>query len=82
MREVRAIASIAPDLLAANKLAINQSYEIMGIRTALNTGPQWHTLSGKMRPGAGDFTRISNEGGLKAALTWRDEGFKREGISP
>ncbi len=82
MHEVRALSSIAPDLLAANKLALNQSYEIMGIRTALNTGPQWHALSGRMRPGAGEFGRISNEQGLKAALAWRDEAFNREGFSP
>ena len=82
MREVRALASIAPDLLAANKLAINQSYEIMGIRTALNTGPQWHALSSRLRPGAGEFGRISNERGLKAALSWRDAPFNREGFSP
>ena len=82
MREVRALASIAPDLLAANKLAINQSYEIMGIRTALNTGPQWHALSSRLRPGAGEFGRISGSEGLKAALSWRDAPFNREGFSP
>ncbi|MYK68648.1 MAG: enoyl-CoA hydratase, partial [Gammaproteobacteria bacterium] len=82
MKEVRALSSIAPDLLAANKLAINQTYEIQGIRTALNTGPQWHALSGRMRPGAGEFGRISNAEGLRAALAWRDEPFNREGFRP
>ena len=82
MKEVRAMSSIAPDLLAANKLAINQTYEIMGIRTALNTGPQWHALSGRMRPGAGEFGRISNQEGLRAALAWRDEAFNKEGFRP
>ena len=82
MREVRALSSIAPDLLAANKLALNQSYEIMGIRTALNTGPQWHALSSRLRPGAGEFGRLSSEQGLKAALAWRDDPFNREGFRP
>ena len=80
MRELRAISSIAPDLLAANKASVNQAYEIMGFRTALHTGWQWHALSGHLRPGAGDFGRISREQGLKAALAWRDGPFQREGL--
>ncbi len=80
MRELRAISSIAPDLLAANKASVNQAYEIMGFRTALNTGWQWHALSGHLRPGAGDFGKISREQGLKAALEWRDGAFRREGL--
>lgn len=79
-REIRALACIAPDLLAANKQQLNQAYEVMGFRTALQTGWQWHVLSGQMRPGAGDFTRISREEGLKAAIEWRDAGFKAEGL--
>ena len=79
-REIRAMSSIAPDLLAANKQSVNQAYEIMGFRTALQTGWQWHALSGQMRPGAGDFGRISSEEGLKAAIEWRDGPFKAEGL--
>ncbi len=80
MRELRPMSKIAPDLLAANKHALNQSYEIMGFRTALSMGWQWHTLSGHVRPGAGDFREAMNEGGLKAALEWRDGPFKEEGF--
>ncbi len=82
MREVQALASISPDLLAANKLSLNQTYEIMGFRTALATAPQWHALSGQMRPGAGEFGRISREEGLRSALTWRDKPFRDAGVSP
>jgi enoyl-CoA hydratase len=78
LREVRAMSAIAPDLLAANKLSLNQTYEIMGFRTALAAAPQWHALSGQLRPGAGEFGRISREEGLRAALRWRDEPFQRE----
>jgi enoyl-CoA hydratase len=80
LREVRPITAIAPDLLAGNKLAINQTYEIMGFRTALNTAPLWHMLSGRVRPHAGEFARISREEGLRAALQWRDGPFLKEGI--
>ena len=81
MKEVRAMASIAPDLLAANKLSLNQTYEIMGFRTSLGTAAQWHALSGRMRPGAGEFTRISQEQGLRAALEWRDKPFRDAGLA-
>jgi enoyl-CoA hydratase len=82
LKELGAMASISPDLLAANKLCLNQTYEIMGFRTALNTAPQWHALSGQMRPGAGEFGRISREQGLRAALDWRDRAFREAGVSP
>lgn len=74
-REVRALASIAPDLLAANKASLNQAYEIMGFRTALGMGSQWHALSARLRPSAGQFDRISREKGLKEAIRWRDAAF-------
>ncbi|MFN0094925.1 MAG: enoyl-CoA hydratase-related protein [Dehalococcoidia bacterium] len=79
MKELRAMATIAPDLLSANKQSLNQTYEIMGFRTALQTGSQWHALSAQMRPNAGEFTRISREKGLKAAFSWRDDAFKELG---
>jgi enoyl-CoA hydratase len=76
LRELNALAFIAPDLLAANKLSINQTYEIMGIRTALATGAQWHALSARLRPNAGQFDRIAREKGLKEAFRWRDSPFE------
>ena len=80
LREIRPMAQIAPDLLAANKQSVNQAYEIMGFRTALATGWQWHALSSRLRPGAGDFGSAMRDGGLKAALEWRDGPFKKEGF--
>jgi enoyl-CoA hydratase len=75
-REVKALASIAPDLLAANKLCLNQAYEIMGIRSALFASTPWHFLSAKIRPNEGEFRRIANADGFKAAVNWRDGPFK------
>lgn len=80
LKEVRALATIAPDLLAANKLNLNQTYEIMGFRAALSTAPQWHALSSRLRPGGGEFGRISQEQGLRAALDWRDGAFRKAGL--
>ena len=80
LRELRALATVSPDLLAANKLSLNQTYEIMGFRAAISTAPQWHALSSQMRPGAGEFGRISQEQGLRAALDWRDKAFRDAGL--
>jgi enoyl-CoA hydratase len=75
-REVKAIASIAPDMLGANKLALNQSYDIMGFRNALYGAVPYHYASAKARPNALEFRRIANADGLKAAVNWRDEPFR------
>ncbi|HXY94762.1 MAG TPA: enoyl-CoA hydratase-related protein [Acidimicrobiia bacterium] len=82
MRELRPLSQVAPDLLAANKLAVNQAYEIMGIRTALQAGVPWHTLSGRMRPAAGEFGRVMRAEGIRAAVEWRDGPFRAEGFEP
>lgn len=79
-RELRAMSSIAPSLLGANKASLNQAYETLGFKTSLATGWQWHALSSRLRPGAGDFGRISRDEGLRAALEWRDGAFRREGL--
>jgi enoyl-CoA hydratase len=81
LREVRALATISPDLLAGNKLSLNQTYEIMGFRTAIMAAPQWHALTSQLRPGAAEFGRISREQGLRAALDWRDRAFREAGLS-
>ena len=76
LREVTAMASIAPDMLAANKISLNTTYEIMGMRTALYAVTPWHHASHKTRPNALEFRRIAQAEGLKAAVKWRDEAFK------
>ena len=80
MRELRPMSQIAPDLLAANKQAVNQAYEIMGFRTALAQGWLWHVLSSRVRPDADGLRNAMQNGGLKAALQWRDAAFKKEGF--
>jgi enoyl-CoA hydratase len=80
MRELRPMSKIAPDLISANKQSLNQAYEIMGFRTAISMGWSWHTLSGHVRPRAGDFGEAMRDGGLRGALDWRDGDFKEEGF--
>jgi enoyl-CoA hydratase len=74
--EIIALASIAPDLLAVNKGCINETYENLGFKNALNAGVHWHMLSlQRVRPSAGEFRRRVSEDGMKAALRWRDQPF-------
>ena len=77
MKEVRALATIAPDLLAVNKGALNECYEQMGFKNALMSGLHWHMISAaRVRPTAGTFQKVAKEKGLKEALRWRDGAFK------
>ena len=80
-KEARAIASIAPDRLAASKMMVNRAYEIMGYRTALEVGVDWQALSsyGKSR---GVFREKVRSEGLRAALQWRDGPFQDYSARP
>ena len=70
------IARAAPDSVQKSKLAINRSYDIMGLRNALalgldldvdiNATPTWEKQ---------EFSRIRKEQGVKAAIAWRDARF-------
>ena len=75
-KEVTALATIPPDLLAVNKGSLNETYEQMGFKNALMNGIHWHTISmARVRPNAGAFQRTAANKGLKEALRLRDEAF-------
>lgn len=80
MNEVRAMSRIHPALLSANKQQVNQAFEMMGMRTHLAQAWQFHVLSSQVRPGGGEFAQHMREGGLRAALAWRDGPFHEAGI--
>jgi enoyl-CoA hydratase len=80
MRELRPMSKIHPAMLAANKGALNQAYEAMGMRAYLQNAWQWHVLSRNLREGAGTFHEIGQAEGLKAAIAWRDGPFRQEGF--
>lgn len=80
MKETRALASIAPDLLAVNKGELNETYEQLGFKNSLMSGIHWHLVSmARVRPNAGLFQKVQAEKGLKGALQWRDGPFKDVG---
>ncbi len=72
----RAIAVNDPVKVAMTKQAINRTYDIMGLREALDMGhdvdvliESTETLEGRT------FKEITRRDGLKAALAWRDARF-------
>jgi enoyl-CoA hydratase len=81
MRELVPMSHISPALLSANKQQVNQAYELMGMRTHLQSSWQYHVLSGSVRPGADRFGSILRSEGLHAALEWRDGQFRAAGLA-
>jgi enoyl-CoA hydratase len=77
MKWARRLALIAPEALAAAKLAVNRGLDIAGLRSALDAGldvlaPLYaaETEVGK------EFDAIKAKDGLKAALAWRKQQFE------
>jgi len=76
-KEVAALATIPADLLAVNKGALNEAFDLMGFRNAIKAGVHWHMVSGaRVRPNAGLFQKVAAEKGIKEAIAWRDGAFK------
>ncbi|MCS0494782.1 enoyl-CoA hydratase/isomerase family protein [Ancylobacter mangrovi] len=78
--EVRKIAlrmsRVSMECLKANKRAINQSFEIMGLRNAIEYGAEiCASMDAVGSPEAETFDTIRRSEGLSAALKWRAEQF-------
>jgi enoyl-CoA hydratase len=75
----REVALMDPDSVRMTKQAINQSYEIMGLSSALRMGADTsvriETLETELRR---QFNRILREQGMKAALAWREARLDRD----
>ncbi|MCC6193204.1 MAG: enoyl-CoA hydratase/isomerase family protein [Burkholderiales bacterium] len=69
----QAMAAAAPNAVRLTKLAINRSFDAMGLRAALAAALELdiyiEAAGGKERA---EFDRIRREEGLQAALAWRD----------
>jgi enoyl-CoA hydratase len=79
LRCARRLALIAPEALAATKLAINRGIEAAGFRNALQSGldvvaPLYAATTEVGR----QFDEIRARDGLKAALKWRHDQFPKE----
>lgn len=79
MAIARHIAVIDPDLVRDTKKALNRSYEIQGMRAALDTALDIdHAIESHGSPDKRRFMDLAREQGLKAALAWREARFDPE----
>jgi enoyl-CoA hydratase len=76
MKIARRIGQVAMDCLKWNKRAINQTFETMGLRAAIQYGAEAGALMNATgSPEADQFDAIRRSEGLAAALTWRERLF-------
>ncbi len=69
----RAMASAAPSAVRLTKLAINRSFDAMGLRDALASALELDIfIEASGGTERAEFDRLRREQGLKAALAWRD----------
>jgi enoyl-CoA hydratase/carnithine racemase len=75
----RTIAVIDPNLVQETKKAINRTYEIQGMQTALQMALDIdHGIESHGSPDKRAFMDLARAEGLKAALAWRDARFAKE----
>jgi enoyl-CoA hydratase len=77
MKYARRLALIAPEALAAAKLAVNRGLDAAGFRNALNAGLDvLAPLYAATTEVGHEFDEIKARDGLKAALAWRNKQFE------
>lgn len=80
MALAREVALMDPDSVRMTKNAINQSYEIMGLRKTLQVGVDTsvkiETLETPLRK---QFNEVLRNEGMKAALAWREKRLSEDG---
>jgi enoyl-CoA hydratase len=77
MALAREIAKNDPEAVRLTKIALNRTYERMGLRDALLTNLELDTLmEAAETPMRREFNRIREAQGLKAAIAWRDARFR------
>jgi enoyl-CoA hydratase/carnithine racemase len=73
----RRMSRVAMEYLILNKQAINETFEIMGLRSALNNGAHIAAaVSSSNPPEFQEYHRIRRTQGLKEALKWRAAQFR------
>jgi enoyl-CoA hydratase len=77
------IAVIDPELVRDTKKALNRSYEIQGLRAALEAALDIdHAIESHGSPDKRAFMDIARAQGLKAALAWREARFEADPEPP
>ena len=73
MSIARAMSAAAPNAVRLTKLAINRSFDAMGLRDALASALELDIfIEASGGPERAEFDRIRREQGLKVALEWRN----------
>ena len=76
LKIAKRMSRVALDCLKFNKRAINQSFEGMGLRAAIQYGSETCAMMDAISsPEAREFDRLRRSTGLRAALKWRDDQF-------
>lgn len=76
LHTARGIALMDPVLVAETKKALNRTYEIQGMPTALRMALDVdHTIESHGSPDKRRFMEIAREKGMRAAIAWRDARF-------
>jgi enoyl-CoA hydratase len=80
-RELHVLRNIDPSIMAANKMAVNQAYEVMGIRTHVEQSWVWHYLSNHARARSGTGTRgIAQDRTISESLAWMNRAANEVGL--
>jgi enoyl-CoA hydratase len=79
MRVARNIAKMDPELVQQTKKAIQRTYDIQGLESALATALDIdHSIESHGSPDKVTFMDIARDQGLQAALAWRAQRFEAE----
>ncbi len=78
LEQARLIAEVAPLSVRLMKEALNQSFETMGLRIALAAGANLMAiLDGTETESSKAFAKVRKAKGLKAALRWQEQRYRR-----
>ena len=79
MKVARNIAKMDPELVQQTKKAIQRTYDIQGLESALATALDIdHSIESHGSPDKVTFMDIARDKGLQAALAWRAQRFEAE----
>ena len=78
LRTARGIALMDPNLVAQTKKALNRTYDIQGMPTALRMALDIdHTIESHGSPDKRAFMDVARERGMREAIAWRDARFAK-----
>lgn len=78
LRTARGMALMDPNLVAETKKALNRTYDIQGLQTALRMALDIdHGIESHGSPDKRAFMDIARERGMRDAIAWRDARFKK-----